>query len=76
MARLEAGRPKYSNGQSSASIVSDNTNFNSLVELAMKAGNRSHMRPVIEKELLHYDLLFALDEPQYPSPFFSSFFFL
>ena len=27
----------------------------------MQAGNRSHMRPVVEKELLHYDILFALD---------------
>jgi predicted nucleotidyltransferase component of viral defense system len=35
--------------------------FNDLVERAMRAGNRAHMRPVIEKELLHYDILFALD---------------
>jgi hypothetical protein len=35
--------------------------FNALVERAMQTGNRSHMRPVIEKELLHYDILFALD---------------
>ena len=35
--------------------------FNALVERAMQAGNRSHMRPVIEKELFHYDILFALD---------------
>lgn len=36
--------------------------FNDLVERAMHAGNRSHLRPVIEKELLHYDILFALDK--------------
>jgi len=36
--------------------------FNYLVELAMKESDYSHMRPVIEKELLHYDLLFALDK--------------
>ena len=35
--------------------------FNALVERAMLAGNRAHMRPVIEKELLHHDILFALD---------------
>jgi predicted nucleotidyltransferase component of viral defense system len=35
--------------------------FNLLVERAMRAGNRAHMRPVVEKELLHYDILFALD---------------
>ncbi len=36
--------------------------FDALVERAMRAGGRAHMRPVIEKELLHYDLLFALDQ--------------
>ncbi len=36
--------------------------FNVLVELAMREEGYSHMRPVIEKELLHYDLLFALDK--------------
>jgi predicted nucleotidyltransferase component of viral defense system len=36
--------------------------FNALVERAMQVGNRSHMRPVVEKELLHFDLLFALDQ--------------
>lgn len=36
--------------------------FNVLVEHAMREGGYSHMRPVIEKELLHYDLLFALDK--------------
>lgn len=28
----------------------------------MQVEGRSHMRPVIEKELLHYDILFALDK--------------
>lgn len=36
--------------------------FRALVDLAMKTKNHSHMRPVIEKELLHYDILFALDK--------------
>ena len=35
-------------------------NFKALVDMAMKEAGRNHMRPVIEKELLHYDLLFAL----------------
>lgn len=36
--------------------------FNLLIERAMREEGFSHMRPVIEKELLHYDLLFALDK--------------
>ena len=36
--------------------------FNDLVKTAMAQSNRAHMRPVIEKELLHYDILFALDQ--------------
>jgi hypothetical protein len=36
--------------------------FNTLVELAMRETDYAHMRPVIEKELLHYDLLFVLDK--------------
>ncbi len=32
------------------------------VDLAMEIAGQKHMRPVIEKELLHYDLLFALDK--------------
>ncbi|MEX0733221.1 MAG: nucleotidyl transferase AbiEii/AbiGii toxin family protein [Steroidobacteraceae bacterium] len=36
--------------------------FEALVERAMRAGQRAHMRPAIEKELLHYDILFALDQ--------------
>ena len=38
-----------------------NADFNALVERALQPDNRAHMRPVIEKELLHYDILFALD---------------
>ena len=36
--------------------------FQSSVSKAMLAPGLSHMRPVIEKELLHYDLLFILDK--------------
>lgn len=36
--------------------------FNALVELALAQSGTKNMRPVIEKELLHYDILFALDE--------------
>jgi predicted nucleotidyltransferase component of viral defense system len=39
-----------------------NESFEVLVERAMQAGGRAHMRPVIEKELLHHDILFALDQ--------------
>tara|TARA_R110002110_G_scaffold383245_2_gene594572 strand:- start:3806 stop:4699 length:894 start_codon:yes stop_codon:yes gene_type:complete len=37
-------------------------NFNQLVELAMVENGLGHMRPVVAKELLHYDILFALDK--------------
>lgn len=36
-------------------------NLAKLVEESLKAGGRAHMRPVIEKEILHYDILYALD---------------
>lgn len=36
--------------------------FDALVERAMATRGRGQMRPVIEKELLHYDMLFALDQ--------------
>ena len=36
--------------------------FQSSVARAMMTPGLSHMRPVIEKELLHYDLLFILDK--------------
>lgn len=39
-----------------------NENFNALVDKAMQEGDLSTMRPVVEKELLHYDILFALDK--------------
>lgn len=32
--------------------------FDALVAMAMAVPGRTHMRPVIEKELLHYDILF------------------
>ena len=35
--------------------------FNAMVERALAAGRFTHMRPVIEKELLHYDILHSLD---------------
>ena len=37
-------------------------NFNQLVERAMNIPGRAHMRPAIAKELLHYDILFCLDD--------------
>jgi predicted nucleotidyltransferase component of viral defense system len=37
-------------------------NFNQLVELAMQATGHTHMRPVITKELLHYDILYCLED--------------
>src|SRR3990167_6905152 len=42
--------------------MTEQVEFNHLIELAMQANGRTHMRPVIEKELLHYDILFALDQ--------------
>lgn len=42
--------------------MTESVNFASLVERAMSAGGHAQMRPVIEKELLHYDILFALDQ--------------
>jgi hypothetical protein len=42
-------------------MKTQNNNFLMLVERAMQLKERAHMRPVIEKELLHYDILFALD---------------
>lgn len=40
----------------------DRNTFQLLTELAMRQGGRPHMRPVVEKEILHYDILFALDQ--------------
>jgi predicted nucleotidyltransferase component of viral defense system len=42
--------------------VPDRTDFEELVNLAMAIPGRTHMRPVVEKELLHYDILFCLDQ--------------
>lgn len=39
----------------------DQVDFSDLANRAMTQADRSHMRPVIEKELLHYDILFGLD---------------
>lgn len=41
--------------------MTNKANFTQLTELAMQISGRTHMRPVIEKELLHYDILFCLD---------------
>lgn len=40
----------------------DQENFEQLVNRAMSNENVTHMRTVIEKELLHYDILFALEK--------------
>ena len=40
----------------------DQQNFAQLVNQAMQSATVSHMRAVIEKELLHYDILFALEK--------------
>ncbi|MCA1780280.1 MAG: nucleotidyl transferase AbiEii/AbiGii toxin family protein [Xanthomonadaceae bacterium] len=42
--------------------------FDALVEQAMAAGEYAHMRPVIEKELLHYDILHSLDRHRLLDP--------
>lgn len=39
----------------------DKVDFSDLANRAMAQAGRGHMRPVIEKELLHYDILFGLD---------------
>jgi predicted nucleotidyltransferase component of viral defense system len=36
-------------------------NFKQLVDIALQQPGRKHMRPVVEKELLHYDIFYALD---------------
>jgi predicted nucleotidyltransferase component of viral defense system len=41
--------------------MSKRADFDALVELALEAEGYGQMRPVVEKELLHYDILFALD---------------
>ncbi|MFO1257115.1 MAG: nucleotidyl transferase AbiEii/AbiGii toxin family protein [Gammaproteobacteria bacterium] len=42
--------------------MTDIENFNQLVERAMADKDLRHMRPVVAKELLHYDILFSLDK--------------
>lgn len=42
----------------------DNQDFQYLVAQAMENPGLANMRPVVEKELLHYDILFALDRHQ------------
>jgi predicted nucleotidyltransferase component of viral defense system len=42
--------------------VSDRADFEELVNLAMAVPGRVRMRPVVEKEILHYDILFCLDQ--------------
>ena len=39
----------------------DQVNFDALVGRALGAPGLTHMRPVVEKELLHYDILFSLE---------------
>lgn len=43
-------------------MMIESVDFKSLVDQVMKDAALGHMRPVIEKELLHYDLLYALDK--------------
>lgn len=42
--------------------MTDQVQLDYLVDLAMEINGYNHMRPVIEKELLHYDILYALDQ--------------
>lgn len=39
----------------------DKADFEHLIALAMEQPGRAHMRPVVQKELLHYDILYSLD---------------
>lgn len=41
--------------------MTDQEDFNELVNRAMGSANLARMRPVVSKELLHYDILFSLD---------------
>lgn len=40
--------------------MSDSVDFNQLVDDIVRSGNLASVRPVVEKELLHYDILYAL----------------
>jgi len=42
--------------------MTESSDFAALVDKAMALSGQGHMRPVIEKELLHYDILFSLDK--------------
>ncbi len=42
--------------------MNDFVDLNKLVETAIKDSDYKHMHPVIVKELLHYDILYALDQ--------------
>lgn len=39
----------------------DRADFEQLTNMAMQSAGRTHMRPVIQKELLHYDILYSMD---------------
>jgi len=41
--------------------MKNKSDFEVLVNRALVHSGRAHMKPVIEKEILHYDILFALD---------------
>lgn len=43
-------------------MMIESVDFKSLIDQVMKDAALGHMRPVIEKELLHYDLLYVLDK--------------
>ncbi len=40
----------------------DRADFEELTNLAMTNSGRTHMRPEIQKELLHYGILYSLDD--------------
>lgn len=42
--------------------MSKQVEFDELVEEAIRQGDLANLRPVVEKELLHYDILFCLSE--------------
>lgn len=42
--------------------MSNKVEFNKLVNLALNSSDRIHLKPIIEKEILHYDILFCLKE--------------
>ncbi|EHW7084023.1 nucleotidyl transferase AbiEii/AbiGii toxin family protein [Salmonella enterica] len=42
--------------------MSKQVEFDALIEEAIRQGDLANLRPVVEKELLHYDILFCLSE--------------